>query len=147
MSAAAFHVSVVRFEPELISVVCRGELDIATMGSFEEVIEPAFNHHPDFLLIDASKVSFMSIDALGYLIGLTARCRRESVGLGLDLSAAAWRLIGHLRPDEALQVRASRALGSPGAADPRACENSLRAAGGSTGPPFLRGRASSPSPG
>jgi hypothetical protein len=144
MCGSAFHASVVEREPKLVSVVCRGELDISTTESFEEAIELALSLHPVHLFVDASRLSFMSIDALGYVLDLTARCARLGIGLGLELGPATWRVVDHLRPDEAAQLRGCREPGSAIAEVSRVCDDPLEAARGS-GQLFTRGAAPSPS--
>lgn len=140
MCSAAFHVSVVRREPELISIVCRGELDIATMESFEEAIESAVRLHPDHLFLDASSLSFMSLDALGYIVDLIVRCARLSIEVGLALGPPTWRAVAYLDPDESLQLLVRSDSAPPGVS--RVCD---KLQGRGVGPLFTRGAAPSPS--
>jgi anti-anti-sigma factor len=143
MCVAAFHVSVSNQVPDVVSVRCRGELDIATIGRFQEAIETAVAERPDRLVLDVSGASFTSIDALGYLVELTLHCRRLRIGVDLDLTPSAWRVVDYLRPDEALRLQSCRFSCHVHRRVPRLCHNPLEAARG-RGPLFAR--ASAPSP-
>lgn len=139
MGVAAFHVSVCNPVPDVVSVHCEGELDIATIGRFQEAIETAVAERPDRLVIDVSGASFTSIDTLGYLVELTLHCKQLRIGVDLDLSRSAWKVVDYLEPDEARRLRSCRASGRVQERASRLCHNPLEGARGE-GPLFARAK-------
>ena len=139
MCMAAFHVAVSNQVPDVVCVRCRGDLDIATIGRFQEAIETAVAERPERLLLDVSAASFTSIDALGYLVELTLHCSNLRIGVDLDLSPSAWRVVDYLRPHEALRLRSCR-FSCVHERVSKLCHRSLEAARGG-GPLFARASA------
>jgi anti-anti-sigma factor len=87
-----FEVTVRRLAGD-VSVVCSGEVDVATATLLAEAVDEALSGAPRSLHIDLSGVGFLAISGMDVLAGAMRRCARSGTELEISFSASARRMI------------------------------------------------------
>ncbi|MFP5297825.1 MAG: STAS domain-containing protein [Actinomycetota bacterium] len=80
-------------EGDSTTIVCKGELDIATAGRLREAVAKALDSRPGRLILDGNGLSFLSAAGITALVEAVDRARRHSVDLELSLSKKARRVL------------------------------------------------------
>jgi len=69
--------------PESIVIAPLGDLDVATVASFEETLTEAAERTVDGVIVDLSSVDFIDSSGLGVIIGFNERLRQERRSLAV----------------------------------------------------------------